>query len=89
MYQYKTRGDCVKVKEILEITKGELIIGILEDESNKFSRDTRTIKLGDTYIFKFCYIAEFKKIAPITVTTVRKCCAINQAHCDSAVSLCR
>lgn len=40
----------MKVKEILEITKGELIIGNLEDESNKFSRDTRTIKLGDTYI---------------------------------------
>ena len=50
MYQYKTRGDCVKVKEILEITKGELIIGNLEYESNKFSRDTRIIKLGDTYI---------------------------------------
>lgn len=40
----------MKVKEILEITKGELIIGDLEDESNTFCKDTRIIKTGDTYI---------------------------------------
>lgn len=40
----------MKVKKILEITNGELIIGNLEDESNKFSKDTRIIETGDTYI---------------------------------------
>ena len=40
----------MKVKQIIEIVKGELIIGNLEDESNCFSKDTRIIKSGDTYI---------------------------------------
>ena len=40
----------MKVKQILETIKGELLIGNLEDESNCFSKDTRIIKPGDTYI---------------------------------------
>ncbi|MCI8641349.1 MAG: UDP-N-acetylmuramoyl-tripeptide--D-alanyl-D-alanine ligase [Clostridia bacterium] len=40
----------MKVKQILEAIKGELLIGNLEDESNCFSKDTRIIKPGDTYI---------------------------------------
>lgn len=40
----------MKVKQILDATNGELVIGNLEDESNEFSKDTRIINPGDTYI---------------------------------------
>lgn len=40
----------MKIKEIIKATKGKLIIGNLEDECNNFSKDTRIIKQGDTYI---------------------------------------
>lgn len=40
----------MKVKEIIEVTKGKLIIGDLEAECENFCRDTRIIKPGDTYI---------------------------------------
>ena len=40
----------LKIKEILEVTKGELIQGNLEQECKNFSKDTRTIQKGDTYL---------------------------------------
>lgn len=40
----------LKVKQIIEATKGELIIGNEEQECSNFSKDTRIIKEGDTYI---------------------------------------
>lgn len=40
----------LKIKEILEVTKGELIQGDLELECKNFSKDTRTIQKGDTYL---------------------------------------
>ncbi|MCI8760931.1 MAG: UDP-N-acetylmuramoyl-tripeptide--D-alanyl-D-alanine ligase [Clostridia bacterium] len=38
------------LKEIIEVTKGELIQGNLETICQNFSKDTRTIQKGDTYI---------------------------------------
>ena len=40
----------MKIKEIIKVTNGKLIIGNLEDECKNFSKDTRIIKQGDTYI---------------------------------------
>ena len=40
----------LKIKEILEVTKGELLQGNLTYECKNFSKDTRTIQKGDTYI---------------------------------------
>ena len=40
----------MKIKELLEETKGKLIKGNLEDQVENFCRDTRIIKPGDTYI---------------------------------------
>lgn len=40
----------LKVKQIVEITKGELIQGNPEYICKNFSKDTRTIQKGDTYI---------------------------------------
>ena len=40
----------LKIKEILEVTKGELIQGDIEYACKSFSKDTRTIQKGDTYI---------------------------------------
>lgn len=40
----------MKVKDILKITNGKLICGNEDIEVNAFSRDTREIKEGDTYI---------------------------------------
>lgn len=40
----------MKVKDILKITKGELIIGNENLECENFSKDTRTIEKGDIYI---------------------------------------
>ena len=40
----------MKVKDILKITNGKLICGDENIEVNHFSRDTREIKEGDTYI---------------------------------------
>ncbi len=40
----------LKIKEIIEETKGKLIQGNQEEECQNFSKDTRTIKKGDTYI---------------------------------------
>ena len=40
----------LKIKEILEITQGELIQGDIEFVCKTFSKDTRTIEKGDTYI---------------------------------------
>ena len=42
----------MKVKEILNITKGQLIIGNENLECENFSKDTRTIQKGDIYIRK-------------------------------------
>ena len=38
------------VKDILKVTKGELIIGNENLVCNSFSRDTRKIQRGDVYI---------------------------------------
>ena len=40
----------MKLKDILNITKGQLIIGNENLECENFSKDTRTIKKGDIYI---------------------------------------
>ena len=40
----------MKVKDILNITKGQLMIGNIELECENFSKDTRTIQKGDIYI---------------------------------------
>lgn len=40
----------LKVKDILKVTKGELIIGNTEIECENFSKDTRQINKGDMYI---------------------------------------
>ena len=40
----------LKIKEIIEVTKGELINGSLDFVCKNFSKDTRTIQKGDTYI---------------------------------------
>lgn len=40
----------MKIKDILNITKGQLIIGNEELECENFSKDTRTIQKGDIYI---------------------------------------
>lgn len=40
----------LKIKDIIEKTKGELIIGNEQYECTTFSKDTRDIKKGDTYI---------------------------------------
>ena len=40
----------MKVKEILKITQGTLVIGDLELDCENFSKDTRTIQKGDIYI---------------------------------------
>ena len=40
----------LKVEDILEVTKGELIIGNKDLECKNFSRDTRKIQEGDCYI---------------------------------------
>lgn len=38
------------IKEIMEVTKGQLIQGNLDFICKNFSKDTRTIQKGDTYI---------------------------------------
>lgn len=38
------------IKNILEVTKGELVVGNEEDICKSYSKDTRTIKNGDCYI---------------------------------------
>lgn len=38
------------IKEIIEVTDAELIIGNLDFVCKNFSKDTRTIQKGDTYI---------------------------------------
>ena len=40
----------LKIEDILKCTKGDLIIGDKLKECKNFSKDTRTIKKGDTYI---------------------------------------
>ena len=40
----------MKIKNIIEATNGRLIIGNLEADCNKFSKDTRIIQKGDAYI---------------------------------------
>ena len=40
----------MKIKEIIKVTKGKLIIGNEETEIKEFCKDTRIIKPGDTYI---------------------------------------
>lgn len=40
----------LKIKEIVELTKGELIKGSLEEVVGSFCKDTRTIKQGEAYI---------------------------------------
>ena len=40
----------MKVKNILNITKGKLVVGNQELECENFSKDTRTIQKGDIYI---------------------------------------
>ena len=40
----------LKLKDILEVTKGELILGDANYVCENFSKDTRTIQKGDTYI---------------------------------------
>ena len=40
----------ILVKDILEVTKGKLIIGNENLECEKFSKDTRNINEGDIYL---------------------------------------
>ncbi len=40
----------ITVRDIIKICNGELIIGNLEEKCTNFSKDTRTIQQGDTYI---------------------------------------
>lgn len=40
----------LKIKDVVRCTRGNLIIGNEENECENFSRDTRTVKKGDTYI---------------------------------------
>lgn len=40
----------MKIKDCIGICNAKLIVGTLEDELKNFSKDTRTIKEGDTYI---------------------------------------
>ena len=40
----------LKIKDILKCTNGKLIIGDTEKECTNYSKDTRTIQKGDTYI---------------------------------------
>lgn len=40
----------MKIKDLIEATNGSLISGNLEDEIGNFSKDTRIINYGDTYI---------------------------------------
>ena len=40
----------LKIKDIIDVTKGSLICGNLNTECKKFSTDTRKIQEGDTYI---------------------------------------
>ncbi len=40
----------LKIREIMQVTKGELIQGNPEFICKNFSKDTRTIQKGDTYI---------------------------------------
>ena len=40
----------MKIKDILRVTNGELVVGKEELECNEFSKDTRTIKEKDVYI---------------------------------------
>lgn len=40
----------LKIKDILKCTNGKLIIGDTEKKCKNYSKDTRTIKKGDTYI---------------------------------------
>ena len=40
----------MKIEEILNVTKGELILGDLKTEVDNFSKDTRTIQKDDVYI---------------------------------------
>ena len=40
----------LKIKDILKCTEGQLIIGDESVECKNYSKDTRTIKEGDTYI---------------------------------------
>ena len=40
----------MKIKDVLGISNAKLIVGNHEDLLENFSRDTRTIKEGDTYV---------------------------------------
>ena len=40
----------LKIKDIIKCTKGNLLIGNLDNECENFSKDTRDIQNGDTYI---------------------------------------
>lgn len=40
----------MKIGEILKVIDGNLIIGNINQKCENFSKDTRTIKNGDTYI---------------------------------------
>lgn len=40
----------IKVKDIIEICKAELLAGDKEETLENFKKDTREIKVGDTYI---------------------------------------
>ena len=40
----------IKIKDIINITGGKLILGNEEEICENFSNDTRNIKKGDTYI---------------------------------------
>jgi UDP-N-acetylmuramoyl-tripeptide--D-alanyl-D-alanine ligase len=40
----------MKIKDIIEATKGKLITGNIEDECNSFCKDTRILKAGEAYI---------------------------------------
>lgn len=40
----------LKIEDIIQVTKGKLVVGNLKDECENFAKDTRIIKPKDTYI---------------------------------------
>lgn len=40
----------IKVKDIIEITKGKLLVGDLEETCENYAKDTREVKKGDIYV---------------------------------------
>ncbi len=44
------KNHIIRIKDILEVTQGTLIIGNENEECKEFTKDTREIKGNETYI---------------------------------------